>query len=80
VRKLDDVSAERYATVGWRKGMAHCLFTTQSHFKRGFDIYYRKAEKAGRLGTDTRQVVLAGSKQQQTTTGDGDEGARLETF
>ena len=77
MRQLDDVSAERYATVGWRKGMAHCLVTAQSHFRRGFNIYYGKVEKAA---TDTRQVVLAGSKQQQTTTGDGDEGARLETF
>ena len=79
MRKLDDVSAERYATVGWRKGMAHCLVATQSHFRRGFNIYYGKVEKAGRLATDTRQVVLAGSKQQQTT-GDGDEGARLKAF
>ena len=28
VRKLDDVSTERYATVGWCKGMAHCSITT----------------------------------------------------
>ena len=63
--------AERHGTL-----LSHHSVT----LRRGFNIYYRKAEKAGRLGTDTRQVVLAGSKQQQTTTGDGDEGARLETF
>ena len=62
MRKLDDVSTERYATVGWRKGMTHCLVTTQSHFRRGFNMYYRKAEKAGRLCTDTSRAVLAGSR------------------
>ena len=64
MRKLDAVSAELYATVGWRTGMPHCSVTTQSCFGRGFDIYYRKAGQAGRLGTDTSQAVLTGRKQQ----------------